>query len=331
MKKIQLRNNLILKIFMLLNLLFFIGCNSKKEERFSQERFLFGTYIQMIVYSENEKIANSAMEKAYKEIERIDNKYNSKNINSIIYKLNNSENKVLILDDEGKYIFTEIEKMYKITNGGYDITIEPLLELWGFGDNPRKNIPSEYEIKKALEKVDFSKVKIEGNKFIVNGEEKIDTGSFLKGYALEKAKDILLENGIEKGFISSISSIVTIGTKDNGSPWRVGIQNPENPEKKLGIVEIENSAMGVSGDYQTYVEIQGKKYHHIMNKFTGYPIDDKKMVVVICDSGFMADIYSTSFFGMSIEKILDFCNKNQIEVLIVKKDNSIVKTKNFKI
>lgn len=68
-----------------------------------------------------------------------------------------------------------------------------------------------------------------------------------------------------------------------------------------------------------------------MNKFTGYPIENKKMVVVICDSGFMADIYSTSFFGMSDDKILEFCEKNNVEVLIVKKDDSLLKTKNFKI
>ena len=221
--------------------------------------------------------------------------------------------------------------MYKVTDGVYDITIGPLLDLWGFGTEERIEVPTPDELKEVMKKIDFSKVEIRSNKFIVNGEEKIDTGSFLKGYALEKAKEVLITNNIKSGFISSISSIVTIGTKSDGTPWRVGVQDPKNPENRLGVVEIQNRAMGVSGDYQTYIEIKGKKYHHIMNKFTGYPIENKKMVVVICDSGFMADIYSTSFFGMSDDKILEFCEKNNVEVLIVKKDDSLLKTKNFKI
>ena len=96
-----------------------------------------------------------------------------------------------------------------------------------------------------MKKIDFSKVEIRSNKFIVNGEEKIDTGSFLKGYALEKAKEVLIANNIKSGFISSISSIVTIGTKSDGTPWRVGVQDPKNPENRLGVVEIQNRAMGV--------------------------------------------------------------------------------------
>lgn len=306
-----------------------LGCQKSNEKRFSQEKFLFGTYIQMIIYSDNEKQAKEIMEKAFSEIERIDNKFNSKNKSSIIYSLNESEKKIVKIDSEGKYIFDEVRKMYEVTEKVYDITVGPLLDLWGFGKEERKNVPSELEIKEVLKDVDFSKVEIEDDNLIVNGKETIDTGSFLKGYALEKAKEVLINNGIKNGFISSISSIVTIGEKIDGSPWKIGLQDPNNQEKRLGIVEIKNKSMGVSGDYQTYIEIDGKKYHHIMNKFTGYPITDKKMVAVICDSGFMADIYSTSFFGMKDDKILEFCEKNNVDVFIVKSDNSIIKTKNF--
>lgn len=306
-----------------------LGCQKSNEKRFSQEKFLFGTYIQMIIFSDNEKQANEIIEKAFSEIERIDNKFNSKNKNSIIYSLNEAEKKIVKIDSEGKYIFGEIQKMYGETEKVYDITIGPLLDLWGFGKEDRKNVPSELEIKEVLKDVDFSKVEIKDDNLIVNGKETIDTGSFLKGYALEKAKEVLINNGVKNGFISSVSSIVTIGEKIDGSPWKIGLQDPNNKEKRLGVVEIKNKSMGVSGDYQTYIEIDGKKYHHIMNKFTGYPIADKKMVAVICDSGFMADVYSTSFFGMKDDKILEFCEKNNVDVFIVKSDNSIIKTKNF--
>ena len=88
--------------------------------------------------------------------------------------------------------------------------------------------------------------------------------------------------------------------------------------------------MGVSGDYQTYVEIDGKRYHHILDKTTGYPISDKKMVLVICDNAFIADMYSTAFFTMPIEKIISYAEKDQkMKVLVVDKDMRIFKSKNL--
>ena len=318
-------------IFLIITVFIFNGCGSKEMKRFTEERFLFGTYIQMIVFSENEKSAKEAMDKAFERIGEIDSKYNSKTKGSIIYNLNNSETKEAILDAEGVMLFTEVKKMYDFSHGKYDITITPLLETWGFfSEKPRENVPSDEELKEALSHVDFSKVTLEGNILKINAPVKeIDTGSFLKGYAVEEAKKVLAENGIKNGFVSSISSISTVGGKADGTPWRVGVQNPEFSDKLLGIAELDGKALGVSGDYQTYVEINGKKYHHIMNKDTGYPFGDKKLVAVICDSAFMADLYSTTFFSMSTEEIFNFAENSNIDVLVVDKDNIQKTTKSF--
>ena len=323
---------MIKKIIFLITIVFIlVGCGSKEMKRFTEERFLFGTYIQMIVFSENEKSAKEAMDKAFERIGEIDSKYNSKTKGSIIYNLNNSETKEAILDAEGVMLFTEVKKMYDFSHGKYDITITPLLETWGFfSEKPRENVPSDEELKEALSSVDFSKVTLEGNILKINAPVKeIDTGSFLKGYAVEEAKKVLAEKKKKNGFISSISSISTVGGKADGTPWRVGVQNPEFSDKLLGIAELDGKALGVSGDYQTYVEINGKKYHHIMNKDTGYPFEDKKLVAVICDSAFMADLYSTTFFSMSTEEIFNFAENSNIDVLVVDKDNIQKTTKSF--
>lgn len=318
-------------IFLIVTVFILVGCGSREMKRFTEERFLFGTYIQMIVFSENEKSAKEAMDKAFERIGEIDSKYNSKTKGSIIYNLNNSETKEAVLDAEGVMLFTEVKKMYDFSHGKYDITITPLLETWGFfSEKPRENVPSDEELKEALSHVDFSKVTLEGNILKINAPVKeIDTGSFLKGYAVEEAKKVLAENGIKNGFISSISSISTVGGKADGTPWRVGVQNPEFSDKLLGIAELDGKALGVSGDYQTYVEINGKKYHHIMDKDTGYPFGDKKLVAVICDSAFMADLYSTTFFSMSTEEIFNFAENSNIDVLVVDKDNIQKTTKSF--
>ena len=319
------------RIFLLfISVIFLLGCN-KEVKKFESEKFLFGTYIRMTVYDSDEKLAKESMEKAFDEIARIDQKFNSKVSESIIGKLNSSENKSVKLDDEGKYLFNELNKIYEFSNKKYDITIEPLLKTWGFGEIEKLSLPTEEEIKKAQEVIDFSKVKLDGDNLIIEDPVKsIDTGSFLKGYAVQKAKEKLKEAGIKSAFITSISSIDVIGTKPEEKPWRIGVQNPQAPDKILGIVELNNESMGVSGDYQTYVEIAGKRYHHILDKTTGYPITDKKMVLVICDNAFIADMYSTAFFTMPIEKIISYAEKDQkMKVLVVDKEMRIFKSKNL--
>lgn len=319
------------RIFLLfISVIFLLGCN-KEVKKFESEKFLFGTYIRMTVYDSDEKLAKESMEKAFDEIARIDQKFNSKVSESITGKLNSSENKSVKLDDEGKYLFNELNKIYEFSNKKYDITIEPLLKTWGFGEIEKLSLPTEEEIKKAQEVIDFSKVKLDGDNLIIEDPVKsIDTGSFLKGYAVQKAKEKLKEAGIKSAFITSISSIDVIGTKPEEKPWRIGVQNPQAPDKILGVVELNNESMGVSGDYQTYVEIDGKRYHHILDKTTGYPITDKKMVLVICDNAFIADMYSTAFFTMPIEKIISYAEKDQkMKVLVVDKEMRIFKSKNL--
>jgi FAD:protein FMN transferase len=319
------------KLFILFfSLIFLLSCG-KEVKKIESEKFLSGTYIRITVYDSDEKLARQSIEKAFNEIARIDSKFNSKVPESVIGKLNSSEDKSVKLDEEGKYLFNEVNKMYELSNRKYDITIEPLLKVWGFGEVGKLSVPTFEEIKKAQETIDFSKVKIEGDNLIIESPVKsIDTGSFLKGYAVQKAKEKLKETGIKSAFITSISSIDVIGTKPEKKSWRIGVQNPQSPDQILGVVELNDESMGVSGDYQTYVEIDGERYHHILDKTTGCPIVDKKMVLVICDNAFIADMYSTAFFTMPIEKIISYAEKDQkMKVLVVDKDMRIFKSKNL--
>lgn len=317
-------------IVLMFTVFLFSACGKKEMQKFTESRFLFGTYIQMIVYSENEKEAKDAMNAAFERIGEIDSKYNSKSRGSVIYNLNNSEKKETVLDDEGKMLFEEVKKVYELSHGKYDITISPLLEVWGFYTDGRKDVPGEDELKEALKHIDFDKVELNNNILKINEPVKeIDTGSFLKGYAVEEAKKVLAERGIKHAFVSSVSSISTEGGKPDGTPWKIGIQNPDVSNEILGIAEVESRALGISGDYQIYVEINGKKYHHIMDKETGYPIHSKKLVAVICDSAFLADMYSTAFFSMETEEIFQIAERENLEVMIVDDSNQIKMTKSF--
>ncbi|WP_410208394.1 FAD:protein FMN transferase [Fusobacterium sp.] len=312
--------------------IFILACGEdSKIKKIQEDKFLFGTYITITVYNKDENFAKEAMEAAFNEIERIDNKYNSKVKGSVIEKLNSGTVKRVTLDDEGVYLIKSLKDVYDLSNGYYDVTIGPLIDVWNFGEKERADVPSYTEIQEALKRVDFSKVILEGNDLFYAQEGiEVDTGSFLKGYAVEKAKGVLRDKGIESAFITSISSIETLNKKPDGSNWKIGIENPQDPSKLLGIVELDNQGMGVSGDYQTYIEIGDKRYHHILSKSTGYPITGKKMVVVISDDAFLSDMYSTAFFTMHIEDILKFAEKNNLEVLIVDNNMNITRTEGLK-
>jgi thiamine biosynthesis lipoprotein len=252
------------------------------------------------------------------EIERVDRKLNTRNENSILYKLNENPLEAVEVDEETLYLLKEAEKTYKMSGGKYDISIAPLMELWGFSEASRPEVPKLADIKTAQDLVNYEDLLVEGNKIRLSKKgQKLDTGSFLKGYAIFRAKEVLKSAGIKSAFISSISSIETIGVKI-GEPWKIGVQNPESPSEILKVLKIEDKAMGVSGDYQTYVEIAGEKYHHILDKNTGFPVKDKKMVVVVAQNAFFSDMLSTAFFGMDTKTVLEIVEKIEgVEVLVV--------------
>ena len=233
------------KILAILILPIFILSCSKEVQKIENSKFLFGTYISITVYDKDEKLANRAIEAAFQEIERIDNKFNSKVKGSIIDNLNSGKEKKVKLDEEGVYLFQNLKKIYELSHGKYDVTIGPLLDVWNFGAKEQRELPKIEELKKAMEYIGFSKIVLDGNELYYSEDKaEIDTGSFLKGYAVEKAKETMRNLGVTSAFISSISSIETINTKPDRKNWRIGVENPENPKELLGIVELNNEGMG---------------------------------------------------------------------------------------
>lgn len=301
----------------------------QSEKKYQKVEYLFGTDIMVTVYDKDENHAKKSLDDAFKEMKRIDSSYNTKVPTSLLSKLN-KDGKVQ-LNEEGIMLLNKVKEGYTISKGKYDITAEPLLKCWGF-ENSRNTLPTKEELEKAKENIDFSKIKIDGNEVVLMKKGlTLDTGSFLKGYAVERARDILKKDGIRNGYVTALSSIASLGAKADGTPWKIGIQNPNNPSKIIGIVELNGGNMGVSGDYQLYVEINGKRYHHIMDKSSGYPVSDKKMVVVVNKNSLDADILSTTFFLMPISEVLKYVeSKPDLEVLIVDSNDKIFTSKGMK-
>lgn len=307
------------------------SCKEKELQRVEHSEFFYGTMINFAIYGDNEREAREIIKKAVEEMKRIDQAYNSKNENSILSSLNKNPLAKHEITEELYYLLKSSEEISDFLGGYFDFTIYPLMNLWGFDNLDLERIPTNEEIKEVLKLVDYKS--IEYNKEFIKLKKEgqgIDTGAFLKGYAIKRAKDIFLKEGIEHGFVSAISSVESIGRRADGNRWRIGIQNPKNPSDIINVALLEGEAMGVSGDYQTYVETQGQRYHHIINPKTGYPADTISMLVVIAKDSFEADLYSTALFMLEPNKIIDLVDRiEDVDVLVVDRENNMYISKNM--
>lgn len=296
-------------VFLLLVSVFFVisGCSSY--EKTEQEQFLYGTTIRAVIYDKTGK-GKELIENCFKIMEETDKRLNSRSNSGEFYKINSNAGKDgAVVSDEAVELIKRNFQMSDITDGSYDITMEPLFKLWGFEEQTRDKLPAISEINRALQKIGYKKVIINGNSVKLPEGFSIETGPFLKGYGIHQAADYLRKNGVKSGIITGVSSIETIGRKPDGSKWKIGVQNPKNPEEMLGVLELDNKSVGVSGDYQTFIEINGKRYHHILSLKDGFPVKDIKLVVIVSDESSSADIYDTALFACGKDKIEEAASK----------------------
>ena len=190
--------------------------------------------------------------------------------------------------------------MYERTYGAYDVTVLPLVRLWDFGGENR--VPSDNEIDETLKTVGFENVHLDGKNVTLNNGVQIDLGSCAKGYASEMAAKMLRESGVEWAVLSLGGNVVTVGSKPNSVPFRIGIADPFHPDNTIGILEVGECAVVTSGTYQRYFISDGKTYHHILDARTGRPSESGLVsITVVADNGMWADVLSTSLFLLGLD------------------------------
>ncbi len=302
--------------------------------RAHQKRALMGTTVEIKAYG---KDARSASKQALQAMERMAKLINAHDTKSEIGLVNSMAGiaSVAVSRNTFDVIYRSI-KLSKSMGNTFDITIGPLIELWNFKGKDTFTPPSSSQIKETLKLVDYRKIEIDPEietiKLLKRGM-KINLGGVGKGYVLAIGRSMLVSKGIKSGLISSGSSITCIGTKPDGEPWRVGIRSPRDPEKLLGTITLApGQAVSTSGDYEQYVEIEGKRYHHIFDPRTGYPASSCQSVTIIAGDATIADILSTSVFvmgpwrGMRLLRTLE-----NVEGLIVDSSGKVHKTTGFKL
>jgi thiamine biosynthesis lipoprotein len=193
----------------------------------------------------------------------------------------------------------------EMSEGAFDPSVGPLVKLWGIGtDAPR--IPSDREIAETLALVDYHDIEIEtgGTVFLRRRGMALDLGAIAKGYAADEVVRLLAQKGIKMGLIDLGGNIFAYGERKRGKPWRIGVQDPEEPGGAyLGVLELSNKSVVTSGVYERYFEEGGTRYHHILSTVTGRPVETSLLSVTIAaDSSTDADALSTAAFALGWEK-----------------------------
>ena len=308
-----------------------------------QVRFLFHSDIKIKI---PEIYDDSIFDKLFGILENVDEKYNSYSENSYIDKINKNSGHFVKVNDETIKILSKIIHLSKIIGGEYDITIMPLIRLWGFyKQNPI--LPSLDKIKKVKRLVDYKKIIIDKkrNRVKIEKNQEIITGSFIKAYAIEKIVEEMKKIGIKDAIVNAGgSSIIAI------NEWGIIAENPEEEreilrnEKGMPIkitqnqyadndeyndlfeIKIKNKSFSTSNQKNTYLLINNEKYGHIISPKTGFPSQNKQ-VGVITENAFFSDIISTGLYNQTPCKFYEIMGKlskeMEISGFLIDKDGEI--------
>ena len=192
------------------------------------------------------------------------------------------------------------------TGGALDISVYPIVRAWGFTTGSYQ-VPDEETIQSLLPLVDYTQIQYDAATGVVTLPEgmEIDLGSVAKGYAGQLVAQMLRDNGVESALLSLGGNVQTVGTKPDGSPWQIGIKDPQG-EDAMMVLSVEDQAVVTSGGYERYFEQDGQTYWHIMDPSTGHPADSGLLsVTIVGKQGIICDGLSTSLFVMGLEKAAD--------------------------
>lgn len=313
-----------------------------QNQKCQKQLFAMDTYMEFTAYGKN---SEKAVDAAIEEVQKLDAMLSAENSKSEVYALNEQGN-LQATDDLAELILREKE-IYQETDGLFDDTIYPVMKLWGFPTG-NYHVPTAAEVQKKLALVDGNKVEIqtrdsdekgrdskEKAKFVTLGaDQQIDFGGIAKGYTGQKLAELFQEYGVSSALVSLGGNIQAIGTKPDGSSWKVGIRDPKGGQQDyIGVLSVENQAVITSGGYERYFEEDGKTYIHIINPRTGYPADgDLLSVTIVSRDGTLADGMSTALYIMGYEKACQFWRQRREEfnVILVTDDGKIHISENLK-
>ncbi|MFH1662906.1 MAG: FAD:protein FMN transferase [Chloroflexota bacterium] len=305
----------------------FAGNLFKHLQKSEQTRSLMGTFASITVYATDKESGLDAINTAFSRINEIESRASIFNENAEAFRLNRDGYINNPSDDLLK--LTAMSQNYYWQTGGYfDITVQPLLDLWGAGELWKESPEIQQEkINEAAGIIGSDKINITKDRLSFAAEGmKITLGAIAKGYAANEAVRVLESKGIEHALVDIGSDISILGSKPGGEPWHIVIINPEDTSQSLATLALSNKSITTSGNYQRYFT-PDMKVHHIMNPKTDHSANECISATVITEDGALADTLATSIFAMGPKAGLEFVEAlDNTECLLVNADRAIFKS-----
>lgn len=285
---------------MLSALLFLTGCSAESSPEPVQGTFFaMDTVMDFTIYGESGLIDQSESL-----IASLESLVSVTDANSELYAINQTGSGTLT--GKASSLMEQALEICRRTDGALDLSIYPIVRAWGFTTGSYQ-VPDEAEIQALLPLVDYRKIQYDaatGTVTLLEGME-IDLGSVAKGYAGQLAAQMLREHGVQSALLNLGGNVQTVGAKPDGSPWQIGIKDPQG-EDAMMVLSVEDQAVVTSGGYERYFEQDGQTYWHIMDPSTGHPADSGLIsVTIVGDEGVVCDGLSTALFVMGLEKAAD--------------------------
>ena len=303
-----------------------------KEFRKSQK--LMGNMFEITVVDDRDSVAFEHIETAVLEIKRIENLLTTYKDNSQTNLINrNAGIKPVKVDAEVFQLIERSQRISEITDGYFDISYGGIDKtFWNF-DREMKQLPDPELLKEHLKLVNYKNILLDAESQTVFLKEKgmrIGFGGIGKGYAAEMAKRILQERNVISGVVNASGDLTTWGTQADGKPWTIGIADPDHAALPFSYMNITNTSVATSGNYEKFVMIGGKKYSHTINPKTGMPVSGIKSVTIICPNAEIADAMATPITIMGIDAAINLVNQiNHLECIIIDDHNKIYSSKNI--
>ena len=277
-------------------LLLLCGCAKRQA---TTELFAMDTVMQLTAYG---KDAERALGVAEGELARLDAELSAQRSSSEIAKLNASGT---CENAETLEVLGRALEIARRTDGAYDPTVYPLMQLWGFGTEDAK-VPQEEDVSQTLARVGYEKLPAVKAPYRLPDSMAVDLGGIGKGFAAGTVRRCLQDQGIESAVLSLGGNVTLLGSKPDGASWTVGLQEPEG-SGCFGYLTAKDVSVVTSGGYQRYFEENGKRYWHILDAKTGWPAETGlSSVTVVSADDTLADGLSTALFVMGLERAEDF-------------------------
>lgn len=272
---------------------------------------------------------------AVSEITRIERRISSWDPDSETSAINrNAGVQPVAVSEELFLLITRCVKLSKITSGAFDISYASMDKVWKY-DGSMTRMPSEAALQNSVKKVGYQHIVLDpenNSVYLKVPEMKIGFGAVGKGYAADKAKELLQQKGVQAGIINASGDMNTWGKQPNGSEWKVALTNPMKKENAFAVLPLQQGAVVTSGNYERYVTFNGTRYSHIIDPRTGYPAVGIISATVFAPKAEIADALATALFVMGIETGIDFVNQlPNIECIVIDEKGVIFSSTNIQI